>query len=350
MTPFPTVSVVIPCFNLGEYVDEAIDSVFIQSFQDFEILIVDDGSTDEATRARLAACDRPRTRVVRTENRGLPAAKNLGLRQTTGRYLCMLDADDRLAPTCLERSVTALEQNPAIAFVSHWVRTFGDEDRTWRPERCDFPALLDVNTVNGAALVRRDALLAVGGFDEAMRSGCEDWDLWISLVERGFPGQILPEVLFHYRRRPGSMSRTMLEVEGHPRLYHYLAHKHAGTFRAHLPALLARREQDLGVLRRQIEDLALDDYEETAPRLAWWQDNIVATAQPPARPLQIQPEAARLTAELQAARAALTAATAEALAHHAAAHRAREEAAGLRGSWSWWLTRPLRAIWGRVTG
>ena len=198
------VSVIIPCYNLGRYLDEAVESVLAQTFEDFEILVVDDGSTENETRR-------------------LPAAKNLGLAHTTGPYVCMLDADDRLDPCLLEKSVAALDGDSSIAFVSHWLRTFGDEVWEWTPTRCDAPALLDVNTVNGAALVRRSALDAVGGFDESMRDGCEDWDVWISLVERGFKGAILPEVLFHYRRRPESMSRVTMRGEGHPRLYRRLA-------------------------------------------------------------------------------------------------------------------------------
>src|SRR5207248_10063202 len=97
------VSVIIPCFNLGGYLDEAVESVLAQTFQDFEILIVDDGSTDEETRRVLAYYRKPRTRVVRSENRGLPAAKNLGLAHTTAPLVCMLDADDQLDPALLEK-------------------------------------------------------------------------------------------------------------------------------------------------------------------------------------------------------------------------------------------------------
>ena len=110
----PRVTVIVPCHNLGAYLDEAVDSVFAQTFQDFDIIIVDDGSTDEATRRLLEGYDRPRTRVVRTENRGLPAARNVGLRLTSAPYLCALDADDRLAPTCLERSVATLDADPSL--------------------------------------------------------------------------------------------------------------------------------------------------------------------------------------------------------------------------------------------
>src|SRR5947207_2545555 len=85
----PAVSIIVPCHNLGQYVDEAVNSVLVQSFADLEILIVDDGSTEAETCRLLSDYHRPKTRVVRTENRGLPAAKNFGLSQTTGSYVCM---------------------------------------------------------------------------------------------------------------------------------------------------------------------------------------------------------------------------------------------------------------------
>jgi len=268
------VSVIVPCYNLGEYLDEAVDSVLAQTFQDFEIVVVDDGSTDSGTRRLLASYARPRTRIVRSENRGLPAAKNLGLLHTQGPYVCMLDADDRLEPTLLEKSVAALEADPSIAFVSHWLRTFGDEAWEWTPASCDAPAVLDVNTVNGAALVRRSALEAVGGFDESMRDGCEDWDIWLSLVEHGFRGAILAEVLFHYRRRAESMSRIMMRGDGHARLYRRLVEKHVRVYRDHIAALIGRREDDIAGLRRHIHDLELERYQWLDPELAKWRSDV----------------------------------------------------------------------------
>src|SRR5215471_18656606 len=116
MNDSPRVSVVVTCFNLGRYLDEAVGSVLAQTFQDFEILIVDDGSTDEDTRRLLSGYRRPKTRVVRIENRGLPGARNEGIRRTSGPYVCCLDADDRLEHTYLEKAVAVLDKDPSIAF------------------------------------------------------------------------------------------------------------------------------------------------------------------------------------------------------------------------------------------
>ena len=272
----PKVSVIVTCFNLGAYLDEAVDSALTQTFQDLEVMIVDDGSTDEPTRRLLVNYQRPRTRVIRTENRGLSAARNAGAAATSGEYLCMLDADDRLEPTMIEKSVAALNDDASIVFVSHWLRTFGDEVWELTPTRCDLAKLLDTNTLNGAALVRRQAFNVVGGFDESMREGCEDWDFWISLLERGFQGRILPEVLFNYLRRQGSMSRLMMETDRHPRIYAQLAIKHAQAYRAHLETLVARREGERAHLELQLHDLALEASHVIDPDLARWRENVAA--------------------------------------------------------------------------
>jgi len=361
----PRVSVVVPCYNLGPFLGEAVDSVLGQSFTDVEILVVDDGSTDPGTRRILDTFARPKTRVLRSENRGLPGAKNLGIENTSGELLCMLDADDLLEPQMLARSVAALDAAPSIAFASHWLRTFGDEQWEWTPASCDFPALLDMNTVNGAALVRRPAIEAIGGFDETFLDGCEDWDLWITMVERGFPGTIIPEFLFRYRRRIDSMSRVMMQGDTHPALYRRLASKHAASYRAHLEPLLVRREREEAHLQGEIHDLEVGAYLLVRPELTsarddlrdverWRQAGEVRAAQvreaadeasrsfeAQAREAHIERDAALAAAEhLAAERAALQLEAAKAAA---VARQSMDEVAALRRSWSWRLTAPLRA-------
>ena len=324
----PRVTVIIPCHDLGEYLDEAVDSAFAQTEQDFDVIIVDDGSTDETTRQVLADYPRPRTRVFRTENRGLSAARNLATTQTGAEYLCALDADDRLAPACLERSLQVLDTDRSLAFASHWVRTFGDEEREWRPERCDLAAVLDMNTLNGAAVVRREAVLAVGGWDESFRDGCEDWDLWLTLLERGYRGTIIPEVLFHYRRRAGSMSRVMMQGDVHLGVFRQILAKHRESYRRHLPELTLRREADIAQLLREIHDLDVDHHRWLVPEIARAREELAALA---AKVARVERERAR-EAELARLEAAVGALEREVL--------------DLRGSLSWWVTTPLRAVYG----
>ena len=240
----PTVSVIIPCYNLGEYLDEAVQSVLNQSFQDFEVIIIDDGSTDPATRHLFASYQRPKARILRTENQGLAKTRNLGIKEARGRYISCLDADDLLEADFLRRTVEVLESDPSLTFVSCWLKGFGETHFDWNPVTCEFPHLLAEDTVCTPALMRREALLQVGGFDAHMPvPGYEDWDLAISLVERGLRGTIIPEYLFKYRIRRSSMSVSCTEPGNHGLLMRYIAQKHAESYRAFLSGVLETIEK-----------------------------------------------------------------------------------------------------------
>ena len=127
----PKVSVIIPCFNQGAYLQEAVDSVLAQTFQDFEILVVDDGSTDEETVKILKEYDRPKTRVIRTENQGLSAARNTGIHEAQGIYILPLDADDKIGKGYLEDAVRILDQHPEIGIVYCEAAYFGVKGGRW---------------------------------------------------------------------------------------------------------------------------------------------------------------------------------------------------------------------------
>jgi glycosyltransferase involved in cell wall biosynthesis len=327
----PRISVLMPCFNHGAYIDEAIASVHGQTFQDFELIVVDDGSTDAATIQKLQSLSVPRGTVLRTQNRGLPAARNLAASHAAGDFLCALDADDRLAPTWFEKAVAALDADPSIAFVSHWLEAFGDERWTWKPERCDLPALLARNSVNGAALVRRAAFDAVGGYDESLREGCEDWDFWLRLVEHGFGGRIIPEVLFYYRRSAGSMSRVMLD-QMQKRPLDALVNKHRDQYRTHLAEVIEAREAEARHLAHEVGRLERDRLTTLDPALERAREELAALADKVAR--------TRARREKEEEHERLTSKAAD-LEH---------EVSALRGSWSWRLTAPLRALYARVAG
>ena len=331
----PRVSVIITCYNLGQYLDEAVDSVLSQTCQDFEILVVDDGSTDPATEAMLADYRRPRTRVIRIAHGGVAAARNVGIANTTGAYLCAMDADDRFEPSYLAKAVPVLDGDPSVTFVSCWLRTFGDEDWEWKPERCDLPTLLWEDTVLTASLVRREAVLAIGGYDTAMPvQGDDDWDLWLTLVERGYRGVILPEVLFHYRRRPGSVSTVCWHGPGHLPLAGYRVAKHRDTYRAHLLDVLLHQDEETATLLRRNDEIERDLASELEPAVAARRE-----------------EAARLRARLAAMTPAPPSDTPDArltkrnLDLEAALRATMAEVGALHTSVSWRLTSPLRQIY-----
>ena len=323
----PRISVLMPCFNHGAFIAEAVDSVLAQSFQDFEIIVVDDGSTEPATRAALSRLAGPRTTVLTTANRGLPAARNQAARHASGEFYCALDADDKLAPAWFEKAVRVLDDRPDVMFVSHWLETFGDERWTWTPERCDLASLLARNAVNGAALVRRGVFESAGGYDETMREGCEDWDFWLRLVERGFHGIIIPEVLFYYRRRSDSMSRVMLEEQAYRRPLEVLVAKHGDAYREHLATVLVAKEAEVLHLTREIAELERDRLVTLEPALRRAREELEAVSRKVSRvqPLRLREEE-----------------------HERLAWKAAElarQVADLHGSWSWRMTAPLRKLY-----
>lgn len=338
MTPRPLVSVVIPCFNLGTYLDETVQSVLAQTVDDFEILIVDDGSTDVATRALLATARWPRAQVFHTENRGLARARNFLLEHARGEFLCALDADDKLDARYLESTLAAFEKDPGLTFVSTRLQMFGTESRV-TPEhlRCDLPTLLVDCPIFCAALTRRTAVAAVGGYDEQLAGGNEDWDLWISLLEGGHRGVILPEILFYYRRRPGSMCNACMQGERHVSLMTYLIHKHRASYQRHLADVLAFKERQIGRVRQAQAILEEDVFRSIPAAIACRREELARLRQVLERyrerafpdktpadasePTTTDGELMRLRAEYQ---------------------RCLEEVEALRASASWRVTAPLR--------
>jgi GT2 family glycosyltransferase len=245
--PQPKVSVVIPCFNLAEYLDEAIDSVLAQTFQDFEILVVDDGSNDPYTSNKLSALEKPRVRVFRSENQGLAAARNLAIANAYGEYILPLDADDRLAPTFLEKTVAILDERPDVGIVYSEVEWFGEKDGKWDVPPYRFPDILLDNVIVASALFRRSDWELAGGYSTEFRSRWEDYDFWLSLIERGRLSYRIPEVLFYYRQRAGSMTGRARSTNRAP-LYELLYRRHPKLYADNIGCVferIAKLEEEL---------------------------------------------------------------------------------------------------------
>ena len=324
----PLTSFVVTCHNPGTFLPETLASLEAQSDGRFEVIVVNDGSTDPATCRLLADLPGRGTQVLHIEQRGLPGARNAGARLAKGELLCMVDADDLLEPTYLARSKAALAAAPDAAFASHWLRAFGDEEWEWTPDDCTFPALLHANTVNGAALMRRQLFDELGGFDETMTEGCEDWEFWIRAVAAGHRGLIIPEFLFRYRRRADSMSRLMAGVPGAGALYRQLMHRHPGVFAEHAAELLRRRDEGIAFLSGSVWQLSAEWLTSLESEPRWQSDNRAD--------MDERSRVAELEHVLEATRA-------EVRRWHAALSREEAVNSALTRSWSWRLTRPLRA-------
>ena len=215
----PSVTVVVPAFNVGAYIGELLRSLSAQTLAAFEAVVVDDGSTDHTCAVIEAHAD-ARVRLIRQANRGVSAARNAGLAAARGTYVIFLDGDDLLHPQALERLSNALERHPdAVASYGTFIkiREDGEQQPDQKPlQRQHYPAgdiLAQVIEQNifangGHVLLRRDVALAIGGFDPGL-SLSEDWEFLCRAAARGdfvFIGQA-PEVLY-LRLRSGSLSRS----------------------------------------------------------------------------------------------------------------------------------------------
>jgi glycosyltransferase involved in cell wall biosynthesis len=207
------VTVVIPCHNHGHYLTTAITSILSQSYSHVEVIVVDDGSTDDTSRVARSYGDP--VRCIRQENAGLPAARNTGLLQATGEFVLFLDADDYLRPDALEHHLRAVDATPAADVFHGAVDLEDSEGRVvtrlgGHPLGDDaFHAILASNVgACHALLVRRSAFANAGIFDVSLRS-CEDWDMWLRLAAAGSAFVAVPDAVAVYRRYDGSMSTNV---------------------------------------------------------------------------------------------------------------------------------------------
>ncbi len=227
----PTVSVVTRCYNQAQYLPEAVHSVVAQTFTDWEIVIVDDGSPDDTAEVarRLADEYGERIRLVRQANAGLSGAMNAGVAAALGRYILPLDADDMIEPTMLEKTLEMLEQDEGIAIAYTDLQQFGEGSDVIQARDFDPARLPEANHLNYCSLYRLEVWDAVGGYNPNMTWGYEDWDFWVGAAEKGHLARRIPEALFLYRIRSDSMfSTTRLhdaELRRRMRLNHPLTYR-----------------------------------------------------------------------------------------------------------------------------
>lgn len=244
------VTVVIPCFNYGRFVPEAIDSLRRQDGGQPSIIVVDDGSTEPETQAILATLPAD-VHLLRQANAGLSAARNAGLRAATTPLLVALDADDLLPSGALRALKRGLAADPAAGFAYGVTRFFGDWTGDMAMPGWDPYRLLYRHTIGPTALTRRELFDDVGGYDldisQAIVMGYEDWEFWLHAVANGWHGVKVPEVTFLYRRHGTTMlSGARREYR---RWYRAIRSKHH--------ALYERRgeladESDLGAVGRAV--------------------------------------------------------------------------------------------------
>lgn len=287
----PTVAVVIPCYNHGRFVGEAVASCLRQEGADIRVVVVNDGSTDAATPGQCDACigldpggGGGRVRVVHQPNRGLPAARNRGAAEAdtwageVGRdheYLVFLDADDWIEPTFVTKLHDAIihaERDPSSVSAGPVTHAYCQErlvelgSGVWAVPEWDTDLLLITNLHPVTALVRTAWFRRVGGFDETMREGYEDWDFWLKLASAAGGtgrGVRVREPLFVWRRH-SAVTMVIEAVARHESLYRRLVENHRALYQQRMPELLIRsnvllRNADANWLDENLEAIVVRD-------------------------------------------------------------------------------------------
>ena len=213
-TATPLVSVIVPAYDVADFIGEALDSVLAQTFTNYEIIVVNDGSPDTEALERALAPYMSRIIYLKQENRGVSAARNTGIASARGTLLAFLDGDDVWLPNYLEVQVARIQADPAIDVLYPNVLMFGGSSEDGEEFMSICPSngevtferlLLQECNVSNCSIARRETIVRAGLFDEALRS-VEDFDLWLRVIKQGGRIAYHRDVLARYRRRPGSLT------------------------------------------------------------------------------------------------------------------------------------------------
>ncbi|MDD5599140.1 MAG: glycosyltransferase family A protein [Victivallaceae bacterium] len=191
------ISVIIACYNHGEYIEEMLESVFAQTFTEFEVIIVNDGSTDD-TRKLLDRIRHPRLTVIHTGNHGPSHARNLAITHAAAEIIMNLDADDKIATTLLEKAYQAFADNPNAGIVYSDAEFFDGKSGIFELDYSPRNMLYE-NRIISQAFFRKEDWQITGGYCEQLRFGLEDWDFWLSILELDRKVVKIPEALVFYR-------------------------------------------------------------------------------------------------------------------------------------------------------
>lgn len=196
--PEPTVSIIIPCYKQAEFLEDAIISCLDQTVLPKEIIVINDGSPDNTSEI----AKRHPVTLIETTNNGLSAARNIGIKTSTGTHIICLDADDTLDSQFIEKltKITADIVCPTL-------KEFGDSNNVWKPplQNPKFEDFMRSNKIFCAALFKRIIWENIGGYDENLKHGYEDWDFWIRATKAGFKVSTTTDILFNYRKHGHSM-------------------------------------------------------------------------------------------------------------------------------------------------
>ncbi|GAA3621219.1 glycosyltransferase family 2 protein [Flavivirga jejuensis] len=204
------ISIIVPCYNQAHFLEEALSSVLKQTYSNWECIIVNDGSPDNTGEIAREWCEKDnRFRYLYKENGGLSSARNAGIKISKGEYILPLDADDIIGKSFLATLISELIEDKSLAIVSCYSKFFIENTSNivneLKPKGDTYHYLLYVNQLVATSLYRKRCWVEVGGYDEQMKTGFEDWEFWLAITKQGWKYKVIEEFLFYYRKSKKSM-------------------------------------------------------------------------------------------------------------------------------------------------
>lgn len=234
MTNRPLISVIIPCYNDGKHICECLDSVHSQTYRNYEIIIVNDGSTDSDTIRIVKAICHPRIKLFETNNRGVSLARNKAIKESTGKYILPLDADDKIGSTFIADAVDILENNPCVKIVNCDVELFGAKKGLLKLDSFSLEKLMAKNLLTVSSVFRRVDFNETTGFNPNMKEGFEDWDFWLSLLKGGGSVHKIDAVGFYYRIKRDSRNSSLIKTAHFKKLRRQIYENHKELYSNYL--------------------------------------------------------------------------------------------------------------------
>lgn len=225
------VSVIIPCFNDAQYIEQSVNSALNQTYPNKEVIVVDDGSNVE-TKAVLRKLESKLTKLITQENQGQSAARNVGIKEAKGNYILVLDSDDFFEGTFCEKAVAFFLENKEVKIVTCYANRISENSKTdvFKPQGGQIKNFLLNNCSMGSAIFKKEDWEVCGGYDDGMRKGFEDWEFYIRLMKDGGSAYVIPEPLFNYRLRTDSTTAKANKIKYE--LLKYIYFKHQNLYKA----------------------------------------------------------------------------------------------------------------------
>lgn len=247
----PLVSIVIPYYNGARFVREAVVSAISQSYENIEVILVDDGSTESASIEMFDNLEHVKLKKFRTINQGLAMARNSAISMAKGEIILPLDCDDIISNTYVESGVAQFRQNDNLGIVYSKAVFFGAHNGYWDLPNFNLYDFLINNCIFCSAMFWRKDWLAVGGYKADMKYGLEDYDFWLSILELEREVYQLPDVHFFYRKHGASMISSMSQDKLHYS-YEKIIHRHQAFYKKHAVGLIGRVNE----LRAEVKQLS----------------------------------------------------------------------------------------------